>query len=187
MEPRPSPEASLILLLRALKLPGFIAHWSELAVEAERAGSSFGQYLHQLAEIEMAVRRERRVRDALRQSKLPLEKTPGSLKLDRLPATVQRTLPRLCAGGFVGRGPDDRLLALGVEARRSPPTRRAPRPLHRTPDLPGRRSVVARHPPRLPGGRPHRHPRAGTGREERSHPRGSASSRPRRGDEDVGK
>ncbi len=115
MESKPTPEASLVLLLRALKLPGFIAHWSEIAVEAERAGSSFGQYLHQLAEIEMAERRERRVREALKQSKLPFEKTLGSLKLHRLPATVQRTLPRLCAGGFVERG--DNVLVFGLPGR----------------------------------------------------------------------
>lgn len=106
MEPTNTPEASLVLLLRALKLPGFVAHWSEIAVEAERAGASFGRYLHQLAEIEMAERRERRIRDALKQSKLPPEKTLGSLKLDRLPASVQRkplispTLPASGTGGY---------------------------------------------------------------------------------------
>jgi len=104
--------ARVVVLLRALKLPGFVAHWSDLAIEAERAGSSFGRYLHQLAEFEL---RERRVRDALKQSKLPLEKTLGSLKIDRLPAAVRRTLPRLCAGDFVERG--DNVLVFGLPGR----------------------------------------------------------------------
>lgn len=115
METPLTPEASLVVLLRALKLPGFVAHWSDLAIEAERAGSSFGRYLHQLAELELRERRERRVRDALKQSKLPLEKTLGSLKIDRLPAAVRRTLPRLCAGDFVERG--DNVLVFGLPGR----------------------------------------------------------------------
>ncbi|MBA2320668.1 MAG: hypothetical protein H0V89_05870 [Deltaproteobacteria bacterium] len=121
MEPK-TPEASLVLLERALKLPGFVAHRSEIAVEAERAGSSFGQYLHQLVEIEMTERRARRVREALGR-KLPFEKTLGSLKLDRFAADRPdakggRCDPRHHARPAAVRGP-------AAVRRRDPPSRRA--------------------------------------------------------------
>ncbi len=110
-----APQDKLLLLMKALKLPGFGAHYSQVALEAERAGWSFAQYLCHLAEIEVQERRERRIARHLKESQLPAEKSLGTLKIERLPARIRRQLPRLCEGGFVERG--ENLLAFGLPGR----------------------------------------------------------------------
>ena len=42
---------SVGVLLRALKLPGFVRAWSETAGQAEREGWGFERYLRHLAEV----------------------------------------------------------------------------------------------------------------------------------------
>jgi len=106
---------SLAVSLRGLKLPGFAAHWADVALEAEKGAWSFGQYLHRLCELEDEGRRHRRVERHLKASRLPLEKTMGTLDVARLPAKVRRQLPTLCEGGFVDRG--ENLLAFGLPGR----------------------------------------------------------------------
>ena len=108
-------EASLEVLLRGLRLPGFVAHHDELAIRAQREGWSFGRYLHGLAELEYHERRERRVVRLSKQSNLPEDKRLGALDRTRLPKTVQRQLPVLCEGGFVERG--ENLLLFGLPGR----------------------------------------------------------------------
>lgn len=103
------------VLLRALKLPGFVAHFEALADQAEREGWSFEAYLHQLAEIELDERGRRKIARLLKRSKLPSDKTLATLDLDRLPAPVRRQVPRLCEGGFVERA--ENLLAFGLPGR----------------------------------------------------------------------
>lgn len=107
--------ASLVVLLRALKLPSFVAHHLDLAARAEREGWSFVDFLRELAGLEVAERATRRV-DRLRASSgLPREKTLATLNAKRLPAPVRRQLPTLCSGEFVRRG--DNLLAFGLPGR----------------------------------------------------------------------
>lgn len=106
---------SLTIMLRALKLPGFARHYEEIAKKAEREGSTFGQYLHHLAELEVDERRQRRTERNLKQSELPLEKTLATLNRTRIPAKVQKQLPTLCEGGFVERG--DNVLIFGLPGR----------------------------------------------------------------------
>lgn len=108
-------EEALKLMLRSLRLPGFQAHWAEVAKQAEKAGWSFGQYLHHLAEVEHEERRHRRIERTLKASQLPATKTLGTLDLDKLPAPVKRALPRLSRGGFLDRG--DNLLVFGLPGR----------------------------------------------------------------------
>ena len=96
----------LTVLLRALKLPGFVEHHIELASKAERAGWSFAHYLEQLAELELEERRQRRMERLQRQSQLP------PLDVPRLPVAVRRQLPSLCEGGFADRG--ENVLAFGL-------------------------------------------------------------------------
>lgn len=110
-----SPEQSLEILLRALKIPSFVTRHQEVAMRGEKEGWSFGQYLHHLAEIEHEDRRIRRIARALKKSKLPAEKTLATLELDRFPAKVRRQVPTLCEGGFVDRG--DNILAFGLPGR----------------------------------------------------------------------
>lgn len=115
MDTTRTPEEALALLLRELKLPGFKDHWGDFALEAEKGGWSFGQYLHRLCEIELEERSNRRIHRALRASRLPLEKSLGTLNLSKLPTKVQRLLPRLCTGDFAQRG--DNLLVFGEPGR----------------------------------------------------------------------
>lgn len=106
---------SLELLLRSLKLPGFVAHYESMALRAEKAGWSFGQYLRALADIEMEERSRRRVERALKASSLPEDKTLATLEHDKLPVKVRRVLPNLCEGGFLDRA--ENILAFGLPGR----------------------------------------------------------------------
>lgn len=112
---QPPPNESLAMMMRALKLPSFAAYHADVGVKAEKQGWSFGQYLHYLAEQELADRRTRRVERALKASDLPPDKTLATLELGRLPAAVRRQVPTLCEGGFVERG--DNVLAFGLPGR----------------------------------------------------------------------
>lgn len=103
------------VLLRALKLPGFLGHFQSAAEQAEREGWGFERYLHHLAEVELDERGRRKIERLLRGSGLPLEKTLATLELDRLPAPVRRQVPRLCEGDFVERA--ENLLAFGLPGR----------------------------------------------------------------------
>jgi len=103
------------VLLRALKLPGFLGHFQGAAEQAEREGWGFERYLHHLAEVELEERARRKIERLLRGSSLPLEKTLATLELDRLPAPVRRQVPRLCEGDFLDRA--ENLLAFGLPGR----------------------------------------------------------------------
>jgi len=106
---------SLDLLLRALKLPSFIAHREALCARAEREGWGCEQTLHALAETELEERRQRRIARHAKQSRLPPDKTLAALDLGPLPLAVRRVLPSLCEGGFVERG--ENVLAFGLPGR----------------------------------------------------------------------
>src|SRR4051812_8379750 len=103
------------VLLRSLKLPGFVRAYAQVAEQAEREGWRFERYLHHLAEIEIEDRRGRRIERLLRQSGLPQDKRLSTLDLSRLPAPLRRTVPTLCEGGFVDRA--ENLLAFGLPGR----------------------------------------------------------------------
>ena len=110
-----SAMASLIVLLRALKLPSFARHAEEVAQTATSEGWTFPQYLQHLAELEIAERRIRRIERLQAQSDLPKEKTLATLDRTRLSPKLQKLLPTLCEGGFVERG--ENLLAFGLPGR----------------------------------------------------------------------
>jgi DNA replication protein DnaC len=107
--------ASLVLLLRALKLPTMARHADEVAQLAEREGWTFVHYLHHLVELEVHERRRRRIARNLKDAALPPDKTLATLNRARLPAKVAKALPTLCEGAFVERG--DNLLAFGLPGR----------------------------------------------------------------------
>jgi len=110
-----SPEESLRVLLRALKLPTVGRHAEEVATKAEHGGWSFGQYLRHLMALEVEERRRRRIERNLRDSGLPTEKTLATLNRKRLPAPVAKMLPTLCDGSFLERG--DNVLLFGLPGR----------------------------------------------------------------------
>lgn len=111
----PSLEDSLRVLLKALKLPGFLEHHTEFAVQADKNDASYGQYLHALAEVELRERRDRRIERALRASQLPLTKTLATLDRSLLPPKVRKLLPVLCEGDFLARA--ENILAFGLPGR----------------------------------------------------------------------
>ena len=103
------------VLLRSLKLPGFVAYHEEAARRAEEEGWSYIDYLGHLCEVELEERRLRRIERNLRRSRLPSEKTLATLDLKRLPAKVRRQVSALSEGGFVERA--ENVLAFGLPGR----------------------------------------------------------------------
>jgi len=108
-------QQSLDMMLRALKLPSFHACHEEVAIQSERQGSSFGQYLHQLCELELSERERRRIERFSKASHLPINKTLERFQMDRVPVKVKRQVPKLCEGDFVGRA--ENVLAFGLPGR----------------------------------------------------------------------
>jgi DNA replication protein DnaC len=106
---------SLPGLLRALKLPAFVAHSQEVAAMADKDGWSFIQYLHELSELELVERGQRRLERNLRRSKLPAEKTLATLETKRFSTRARRQLSELCEGHFVERA--ENVLAFGLPGR----------------------------------------------------------------------
>lgn len=115
MTTAPPSLAGLEGMLRALRLPSFVANHADIALRAERESSSFGHYLYMLVEQELADRKHRRIERRLKASKLPGDKTLATLDSQRLPATVRRQLPALCRGDFVANGGN--ILAFGLPGR----------------------------------------------------------------------
>ena len=105
----------LELLLRTLKLPGFVAHYEEVGRAAEKEGWSFETYLRQLVELEASERRDRRITRMQKLSGLSPDKTLETLDLSKLPVKVRRQLPRLCEGGFLADASN--VLAFGLPGR----------------------------------------------------------------------
>lgn len=106
---------SLLLLLRALKLPSFVSLFAETADKAEQKGWSFEEYLYYLAEIELEQRKQRRIVRNRKRSELPKDKMLSTLMLSKLPANIRRQLPTLCEGDFVERA--ENILAFGLPGR----------------------------------------------------------------------
>jgi len=103
------------VLLRALKLPAFVAYHEEVAEQAEKQGWSFRQYLYRLAEQELEERKQRKIDRLTRQSNLPGEKTLATFDLSRLPDKVRRQVPTLYEGHLLKRA--ENILAFGLPGR----------------------------------------------------------------------
>ncbi len=110
-----TPDTSLGLLLRSLKLPSFVNAHEELALKADKDGWGCTQYLRHLVEMEIEDRRQRRIERLQRASGLPMGKTLGALDTTKLPTKVRRQLPSLCEGGFINRA--ENVLAFGLPGR----------------------------------------------------------------------
>jgi DNA replication protein DnaC len=84
-------------------LPAFRECFEEEATRATQESLSYEQYLLELAEREMEMRRHSRVTRLLRESRLPLEKTLEMFDLKRLPRKVAAQVKVLLDGGFLDR------------------------------------------------------------------------------------
>jgi DNA replication protein DnaC len=95
-------EDVLQLRLKGLRLPGFLAHYAQLAKRAIAEGWDHVHYLAQLAEVEVAERADRRLKRLLDDAELPKGKTLANLKLPRYPAPMRAQIQELCRGQFPG-------------------------------------------------------------------------------------
>ena len=107
--------ATLPTMLRALRLPSFLANYGSMATKATAENASYEDYLHHLSELEHAERKQKRVERNLRASSLPREKTLAQLDIAKLPTAVRRQLPTLCEGGFADQAQN--ILLFGLPGR----------------------------------------------------------------------
>ena len=106
---------SLALMMRQLRLPTFAEQAQRVAIEAERAGWGFSEYLAHLAELEIDARRRNRIERYTKAAQLPFGKTLSALDKSLLPSAVQKRLPALCERCFADKGHN--LLAFGLPGR----------------------------------------------------------------------
>ena len=64
-------QASLPLLLKKLYLSSIYAHWEEMSLQAEKEKWDYGQYLTELANLELAERQKKRIARQIKTSALP--------------------------------------------------------------------------------------------------------------------
>lgn len=110
-----SDRERLRFLLKVLKLPSFASDHEAVAQIATEESWSYGRFLAELTEREVADRQERRIERLLRQSALPLEKTKETLDASKLTAKVRKQLGTLYEGRFLKQG--ENVLAFGLPGR----------------------------------------------------------------------
>jgi len=110
-----NPHHSLSIMLRTLKLPTIAAMHEQVALQGDRDGWTLGQSLRHLCELEIEARRQRKIERLLKASDLPHDKTLATLDIKRWPTKVQRQIPALCGGDFLGRA--ENLLVFGLPGR----------------------------------------------------------------------
>ncbi|HEX7478589.1 MAG TPA: IS21-like element helper ATPase IstB [Polyangiales bacterium] len=110
-----SPHHGLSIMLRTLKLPTFAAMHEQVALRGDREGWTLGQSLRHLCELEVEDRRLRKVERLLKAAELPPDKTLATLDAKRWSTKVQRQIPALCQGEFLGRA--ENLLVFGLPGR----------------------------------------------------------------------
>ena len=88
-------EATLPLLLKQLGLTTFYQHWEPLSADAIEKGWSHSQYLKNLAEKEVAVRKQRRIQRHIKEAKLPPGKTLDSFDFKTAPSVNKQMVDAL--------------------------------------------------------------------------------------------
>lgn len=85
-------ESTLPLLLKQLGLTTFYEKWEAMAEEAEKKVWSYAEYLKRLAEMEVAVRRQKRIQRYTKDSKLPPAKTLDAFDFKSAPSINKRKI-----------------------------------------------------------------------------------------------
>lgn len=88
-------ESTLSLQLKALKLSGFNDHWKEIAQKAMNEQWAYADYLAYLCQEELQRRENNRLKNRLRLSKLPANKTLTCFNFKELPKTDTANIKRL--------------------------------------------------------------------------------------------
>jgi DNA replication protein DnaC len=101
----------LITHLKTLHLPAMRESFEQEAVRASKESLSYEQYLLELAEQEVEMRRTNRIARFLRDSKLPVEKSLDTFDLKRLPRKITTQVHSLVEGSFLDR--KENVLAFG--------------------------------------------------------------------------
>jgi DNA replication protein DnaC len=104
-------EIALKMLLKLLHLPAFTDNYEDVARKAEKEAITYEHYLHELAQLEVYERHNRKIMQLIKRSCLPGEKTLETLEQERLPRKIRALLPTLCEGGFLSRS--ENILAFG--------------------------------------------------------------------------
>ena len=97
--------------LKELRLPAMRECYEEEAQRAQQETLSYEQYLFELAERECQARRQHRIERFLRESRLPLDKSPGAFEMKRMPRKVTQQVRTLLDGSFLDRR--ENILAFG--------------------------------------------------------------------------
>jgi DNA replication protein DnaC len=74
---------TLPFLVKQLRLPAIANHWRERAQLAETKHASYGEYLADLLELELALREQNRLTRVYRESKLPSGKTMATFAFNQ--------------------------------------------------------------------------------------------------------
>jgi DNA replication protein DnaC len=94
-------EASIIQLCKGLRLPSVGRNAARLAAEATRQGKDPLLYLHELLELEVHDRAERRAQRRLKEAGLPLVKTLHGFDFRRAPHLPEARLRKLADGAYI--------------------------------------------------------------------------------------
>ena len=87
--------------LKALCLPTIAAQWQRLAEEARRQRQSHGDYLADLASLELAHRRQQRIGRLIGEARFPIMKTLDGFDWSAQPAIDREQILELATGQFV--------------------------------------------------------------------------------------
>lgn len=97
--------------LKELHLPTIRKSYKQQRETAIKESLSYEEYLLELIEMELEVRKENKINRLLRESKLPLEKTLKNFDRKRLPRKLDMQLNSLMDGSFLNR--KENVLAFG--------------------------------------------------------------------------
>jgi DNA replication protein DnaC len=96
-----TPDETLELRLKALRLTSLLVHYATLAERATHEGWTHVRYLAELVVLEATERTDRRIARLLHDAKLPRDKTLATLDLNRYAGPLKSQIKQLMRGEFV--------------------------------------------------------------------------------------
>jgi DNA replication protein DnaC len=89
--------------LKRLKLPAMLAHYQEMARQAEQGNQTFEGYLLALSELETQQRDENAYKRRVSQARFPLLKTLDRFHFSAIPTLNKATVLHLAQGEYIGK------------------------------------------------------------------------------------
>jgi DNA replication protein DnaC len=90
-------------LLSLLKLPVCLKYYQQIAEKAEKEGSSYIEFLHEIILRESEYRNQKRIDKLLKDAKLPRDKLLSDFDMTRIPGLAPSQVQRLAEGEFIDR------------------------------------------------------------------------------------